>query len=134
MKKIEDGDIFGFVDEFVLNEVLHKLMITAIVNRFHCAPHEAIAIVKHSPSILADLPHLWEASDLLQRIDVTCIPGPLFPKSLAISREWNLFATDAVHVAAMKKEQISCIATNDADFSRISFLQLFRPVPTDAPA
>jgi uncharacterized protein len=127
MKRVESSDIYGFVDEFVLNEVFHKMMITSIVNRYHCEPHEAVSLIKRSPSILADLSLLWQATELLHKVNVTGIPGPFFPDAYKISREWNLLSTDAVHVAAMRKEQISFIATNDTDFSRVSLLQVCRP-------
>jgi predicted nucleic acid-binding protein len=39
----------------------------------------------------------------------------------------NLLATDAVHVAAMRKENIIHLASNDTDFSRVDFLHLWRP-------
>jgi predicted nucleic acid-binding protein len=133
LKRIESGDISGFVDEFVLNEVYHKLMITGIVNRYHCEPHEVISLIKRSPSILAELSPVWEASDLLQKLNLTCIPGPFFPDAFQISREWNLLSTDAVHVAAMRKEQISFIATNDTDFTRVSSFQVYRPASQDLP-
>lgn len=133
MKRVESADISGFVDEFVLNEIFHKMMITSIVNRYHCEPHEAVALIKRSPPILSGLPHLWEAADLLQKVNVSHIPGPFFPEAYRISREGNLLSTDAVHVAAMRKEQISLIATNDTDFSRISAIQVYRPASADLP-
>ena len=34
IQRTEEMDILGIVDEFVYNEVMHKLMITAMVNRF----------------------------------------------------------------------------------------------------
>ena len=133
LKRIESSDISGFVDEFVMNEVFHKLMITSVVNRYHCAPHEAVPLVRRLPTILADLSTLWEASDLLQKVDVTSIPGPFFPDAYRISQKYHLLSTDAVHVVAMRKEQISFIATNDTDFVRVPALQLCRPVPQDLP-
>jgi len=131
LKRIESADISGFVDEFVLNEVFHKLMITGIVNRYHCEPHEAIVLIKRSPTILADLTPVWEASSLLQNVNVTSISGPFFPDAYRISHEWNILSTDAVHVAAMRKEQISFIATNDTDFKRIPTLQVCHPAHRD---
>jgi predicted nucleic acid-binding protein len=133
MKRVESSDISGFVDEFVLNEVFHKLMITSIVNRYHCEPHEAVSLIKRSPSILADLSLLWKATDLLQKVNVTGIAGPFFPDTYRTSREWNLLSTDAVHVAAMRKEQLSFIATNDTDFLRVSALQVCHPVSQSLP-
>ena len=78
LKRIESGDISGFVDEFVLNEVYHKLMITGIVNRYHCEPHEAISLIKRSPSIRAELSPVCEASELLQKLKYHQYTRPIF--------------------------------------------------------
>lgn len=127
IKRIEDNDITGFVDEFVLNEVFHKLMITSVVEGYHCPPAQAVAVIKKSPEILNEFPSLWEACDMLKNIGVEIIPGPFFSDSMEIARQYNLFATDAVHVAAMRKEKLMDIATNDADFSRVPSLQIWKP-------
>jgi hypothetical protein len=71
-------DIQGIVDEFVYNEVIHKLMVTALVNRFHCSPQEAITSVKKTPEILKDFPALREAGEMLQAMNVKVISGPFF--------------------------------------------------------
>jgi len=127
IKRIEENDITGFVDEFVLNEVFHKLMVTSIVNRCHCSPVQAVAVVKKKPEILNEFPPLWEACDMLKNIGVNVIHGPFFSDSIEIAHRYNLLATDAVHVAAMKRENLVDLATNDTDFSRVQFLHIRRP-------
>ena len=127
IRRIEQMDIKGYVDEFVFNEVMHKLMVTALVNRDHRSPTEVIASVKDTPEILNELPELWQAGELLHAIDVTVISGPFFPEAVAFARMHRLLITDAVHVAAMHKEGIVHIATNDNDFSLVPSLQVWRP-------
>lgn len=127
IRKIESKDIIGYTDEFVLNEVFHKLMITAIVNQAHCSPQEAVLLAKKTPEIVKDLTHLWEATELLKKLDLRIISGPFYPESYSISHDFGLLATDSVHVAAMRKEKITRIASNDADFARIPLLEIWRP-------
>lgn len=81
IKRIEENDIAGFIDEFVLNEVFHKLMVTAIMNCHRCSPAEAIAFVKKTPEILRELPQLWEACEILETVNVKNISGTLFSES-----------------------------------------------------
>jgi len=97
------------------------------VNRFHCSPQKAIALVKNTPEILKDFPALWEAGEMLQAMNVKVISGPFFPESFALMQEHHLLITDAVHVAAMNKEKGIHIASNDKDFSRVSSLSVWRP-------
>ena len=120
-------DIQGMVDEFVYNEVMHKLMVTVMVTRFHCSPQKAIALVKNIPDILKDFPVLWEAGEMLQAMNVKVISGPFFPESFALMQEHHLLITDAVHIAAMNKEKVTHIASNDKDFSRVSSLSVWKP-------
>jgi len=127
IQRIEEMDIQGVVDEFVYNEVMHKLMVTAMVNRFHCSPQEAIISVKKTPEILKDFPALWEAGEMLQEMNVKVISGPFFPESFALMQEQHLLITDAVHVAAMNKEKVTHIASNDKDFSRVPSLSVWKP-------
>jgi predicted nucleic acid-binding protein len=127
MQRTEGMDIQGIVDEFIFNEVMHKLMVTAMVNRFHCSPQKAIALVKNTPEILMDFPVLWEAGEILQAINVKVISGPFFPESFTLMQEHHLLITDSVHIAAMKKEKVTHIASNDNDFSRVPWVSVWKP-------
>jgi len=127
IQRTEEMDIQGIVDEFVYSEVMHKLMVTAIVNRFHCSPQKAIALVKKRPEILKDFPALREAGEMLRAMNVKVISGPFFSESLALMQEHQLLITDAVHIAAMNKEKVTHIASNDKDFSRVPWLSVWKP-------
>jgi len=127
IQRTEEMDIQGIVDEFVYNEVMHKLMVTAIVNKLHCSPANAIAFVKKTPELLKELPALKEAGEMLRTMNVKVISGPFFPESLTLMQEHRLLITDAVHIAAMNKEKITHIASNDKDFSRIPGISVWKP-------
>jgi predicted nucleic acid-binding protein len=127
IKRTEDMDIQGIVNEFVYNEVIHKLMVTALMNRFHCSPQQAIIMIKNTPELLKDFPALWEAGEMLRAMNLKVISGPFFPESFTLMQEYHLLITDAVHIAAMKKEEITNIASNDKDFSRVPGLSVWKP-------
>ena len=83
--------------------------------------------LKRKPEILNEFPELWQAGELLQALGLTIISGPFFPEAVNLAEKYHLLITDAVHVAAMKKEGITHIATNDVDFERIPFLEISKP-------
>ncbi|MCA1916979.1 type II toxin-antitoxin system VapC family toxin [Methanospirillum hungatei] len=58
IQRIERGEIIGLINDFVYDEVMHKLMITALINRNHCSPYEAVSFIKREPEILDQLPEL----------------------------------------------------------------------------
>jgi len=127
IQRIENSEINGYCNDFVFNEVIHKLMITAFVNFYHCSPYGAVSLIKRKPEILNEFPELWQAGELLQALGFTIISGPFFPDAVNLAEDYHLLITDAVHVAAMKKEGITHIATNDVDFERIPFLEISKP-------
>ena len=51
----------------------------------------------------------------------------LFPDFIEISKKYWLMATDAIHVATMKRQGITNIATNDPDFGRVEWLKVWKP-------
>jgi len=131
IQRIERGEIIGLINDFVYNEVMHKLMVTALVNHNHCSPHEAISFIKREPEVLDELPELWQAGELLQLIDLKKISGPFFPSALSFSKKYKLLITDAVHVAGMQKDGVFHIATNDNDFRHIPSLIIYKPERED---
>lgn len=66
---------------------------------------------------------------MLQAMNMKVISGPFFPESFAIMQEHHLLITDAVHIAAMNKEKVTHIASNDKDFSRVPWLSVWKPQP-----
>ena len=104
-------------------------MITAIVNQLQCSPQHAVAAVKRNPAIIKEFPALQQAGEILRALNVKVIPGPFFSESLTFMQEHHLLITDAVHIAAMKKEEVTHIASNDKDFSRVPGLSLWKPEP-----
>ena len=42
-------------------------------------------------------------------------------------QEHYLLSTDAIHVAAMNKEKVTHIASNDKDFFRVPWLSVWKP-------
>jgi predicted nucleic acid-binding protein len=47
--------------------------------------------------------------------------------ALEFSQKYGLLATDAIHVATMKIEGLSILASNDRDFERVDWLELWTP-------
>ena len=60
-------------------------------------------------------------------IDANILNGSLFPDFIEISKKYWLMATDAFHVATMKRYGITNIATNDPDFERVEWIKVWKP-------
>jgi len=51
----------------------------------------------------------------------------VFDLALVFSQKYRLLSTDAIHAATMKMEGLSILATNDRDFERVDWLNLWKP-------
>jgi len=58
---------------------------------------------------------------------VVGIDRSIFDLALKISKKYGLLSNDALHLAIMKQEGVSTIASNDRDFSSVEWIQIWRP-------
>ena len=125
--RIEKGEIKGYTSDFVLNEIFHKLMIAEIVKKFGIAAKQVVRFVKKKPEVIAELETVWTEMEIIKGFNISILNGSLFPDFIKISKMYWLMATDAFHVATMKKHGITNIATNDPDFERVNGTKVWKP-------
>jgi predicted nucleic acid-binding protein len=122
------GKIKGYVSDFVLNEVFHKLMIAEITKKFKKNAIEAISYAKTNPEVISELETIWKEMKIIEKSNITILRNnSVFPDFVYISRKYNLMATDSFHVTVMKKHGIKNIATFDKDFERVDFIKVWIP-------
>ena len=111
----------------VLNEVFHKLMISEIAETQGIEAYNAAKLIKRDPEIIRDLRRIWEEMELLSVFGIALLNTTTYPEFVRLSREYQLSAADAAHIAAMQSNGIISMASNDRDFKRVSWLKLWRP-------
>jgi len=132
LKRIEMGEIYGFIPTIVMNEVLHRFMIAELIeNGIGRNPRDVINKVKKEPGILHSLSKTWIDTAYLYQINCSIISEKehTFTRSLNIAKEYNLLAKDAYIAAFAYTYNISHIASNDKDFSRVPWLSVWKPLP-----
>ena len=125
--RIEKEEIKGYTSDFVLNEIFHKLMIAEIVKKFGIVAKQVVRFVKKKPEVIAELETVWTEMEIIKGFNISILNGSLFPDFIKISKRYWLMATDAFHVATMKKHGITNIATNDPDFERVNGTKVWKP-------
>ena len=125
--RIEKEEIKGYTSDFVLNEIFHKLMIAEIVKKFGIAAKQVVRFVKKKPEVIAELETVWTEMEIIKGFNISILNGSLFPDFIKISKMYWLMATDAFHVATMKKHGITNITTNDPDFERVNGTKVWKP-------
>jgi len=127
LRRIEKDELMGFTSDLVLNEVFHKLMISEIAETQGIEAYNAAKLIKRDPEIIRDLRRIWEEMELLSVFGIALLNTTTYPEFVRLSREYQLSAADAAHIAAMQSNGIISMASNDRDFKRVSWLKLWRP-------
>jgi len=53
--------------------------------------------------------------------------GQIFPEFVDLSKKYHLLAMDSAHLAVMRRNDLTNLATNDADFNRVAELKIWKP-------
>lgn len=65
--------------------------------------------------------------DIINRINLEILDGQIFPEFVDLSKKYRLLAMDSAHLAMMKRNGLTNLATNDADFERVADLKIWKP-------
>jgi predicted nucleic acid-binding protein len=135
-ERIEQNEIRGATSNFVLNEVVHVVLIGKGSESLKSAKVSGIKAKLTEDANLAA--QCYKAcNDFLDYVNVLKTKGlrvievgsDVIAASLDIGKNHKLLATDALHAATCQAHDIKHIATNDADFERVTFLTVWKPVP-----
>lgn len=128
--EVESGEIRGYIPTVVLNELLHRLMIAEVIKSgFARNTKDAIKVLKHDISIIPSLDICWEELDRIfeMRFIILEENPDTFKESILISRRYSLLAKDAYIASFARSYGITNIATNDRDFERAPWLNVWKP-------
>jgi hypothetical protein len=130
LKDINYGKYSGVTSIVVCNEVFHRVMLAELFNEHNIEAKQAIKYLKNNPDVIKNLGAAKNAIENIEQIENLTILGlekGVLNLAIEFSRKYGLLATDAVHAATMKMEGLSILATNDRDFERVDWLDLWRP-------
>jgi len=127
---IESGAYNGFTSTLVLNEVLHKLILAEATNTYGLrSEHDAANVLKQDPAKIKGLSQVWKTySDIKEYpITICSCDESVLDMAIDLSNKYGLLISDATHLAVIKSEGISNIATNDTDFQRLNEIDVYKP-------
>jgi predicted nucleic acid-binding protein len=130
MKRVEQQQLQGFTSAHVLMDVSHRLMTL-----------EAIALLGWPTTGIAarlrrhhvEIPKLMVYRQAIARIpllgiQVLPITQPLVEAATGLSQHYELLTGDALIVAVMQAQVLTCIASNDSDFDRVPGITRYTPL------
>ena len=135
LEEIEEGKRIGFISPLVIDEVIYVLMIQKMKET---TPTRDVTVLKRK--MLGDK-SIWNEClnpvtaffryidhlTALGNLEILNIEYTTSKIALEISREHFLFPRDALHAACCKAHDITNIATNDRDFERVEWLNVWKP-------
>ena len=127
---VESGAYNGFTSTLVLNEVLHKLILAEATNTYGLrSEHDAANVLKQNPEKIMGLSQVWKTfSDIKDYpIRICSCDESVLDMAVDLSNKYGLLISDATHLAVIKSEGISNIATNDTDFQRLNEINVYKP-------
>ena len=129
LQYIEDRTLTGFTSALVLAETLHRLMILEATSSLQIDPKTAVRQLKAQPDLVKQLTRHHTVPDVIRGIgvEVLSLEDVDVRMSNQLKREYGLLTNDSLNLAAMRRRQLSCIATNDPDFQRVASLRVWKP-------
>lgn len=126
--KIKYGEIIGYVNPIIIEEVYHKLLILEVCDRYKKKPFEAVRFIKENPHALAEIDKPREIIDEILNYRGLRVLEIGYNVLLEAKKMFSLLlGSDAIHAATCRMFEISDIATNDGDFKRVDFLNVWEP-------
>jgi predicted nucleic acid-binding protein len=130
VQRIELQDIVGFTSTHVLSEVAHRLMTLESIKRFGWPVTGIAQRLRTHPAAVQQLVDFRQALDSIPnlRIQVLLIAPPMIAAAAAVSQQTGLLSNDALVVTVMQANGLDKLASNDADFDRVTGLTRYAPL------
>ena len=130
LEHVNMGKYHAVMSVLVCNEVFHRVMIAEVVERYGIEPKSAVNYLKKNWEVVRELNKAYDAMlniDAIENLEIVEIDREVYDIALEYSKKYGLLSNDAVHLATIKKHGITNIATNDGDFERVKWLNIWKP-------
>ncbi len=121
LKRIESGDLIGFISAAVFSDVAHRLMTLEACQAFGW-PYVGISQrLRRHPAEIQKLVKSRQALDEIIRMGIQVLPvkSRHVLQAADICRNHGILSGDGLIVAVMQDCGLTKIASNDADFDRV---------------
>ena len=129
LARCENGELNGVTSTIVVAEVMHRLMLAeASLKKLAKAP-QILKKLRESPEIVCRLTDYFIAVQAIFEMGIKVYPlsPELILNGQAIRSRYGLMANDSLIAATMREAGVEDLATNDAGFSRVEWIKVYRP-------
>ncbi len=119
LERVERKDVIGFTSSLVLDELMYKILLKTIEDRYRRNP---LDVLRKSPEqIGAQSGEVRKALSIIlgiQHLNVLSVERSHLEESVEYMEQCSMLPRDAVHLAVMKTNECADIASSDNDFDR----------------
>jgi predicted nucleic acid-binding protein len=129
IQSIESDQFRGVTSTHVLSEVAHRLMALEASQLPGWTAVKVVQRLRQNPAVLQGLTRFRLAIQtiLQSRVEVVTIAPVLIDTAAAVGQQTGLLSNDALIVAVMREHGLVNLASNDADFDRVTGLTRYAP-------
>jgi uncharacterized protein len=126
MQDIQDEKYHGFITPIVISETLFNFIKANIFKTYGARPAEVASFIKCHPEALGEI-SLDKPKELFDIFNLLPIGKLELIEGLKMVSGNSLLTNDALNSATMKINGITSIATNDNDFGRVEWMNVWKP-------
>ena len=129
LERAETEDIDAHTSTIVLAEVMHRLMVAEVIEKYDVEPRGAIRFLKENPEVIPTLEKCENAMEKIPQfgVKVLLVTVEAIFQSRELRRQYLLMTNDSLNLYVMRSNQLYDIATNDGDFERVEWLKVWKP-------
>lgn len=129
LKRVASRELVACLTAPVVNDAVHKIMCSEAKQRFNQPRAGLVNWLKANPRRARELTHAAEALRLIEALPLTLlgIDFAAFTDAQQVVRNHGLLASDALIVAAMQRQRIAHLMTNDDDFDGVPDISVWKP-------
>lgn len=130
LQNIESGVYLAATSALVLNEIVHKLILAETTKTYRLrSESEAKKLIEDKPETISSLTRVWKTYAVIRAypLVIYSIDEATMDMAADLSNKYGLFISDASHLAVMKMNGISNIATNDNDYQLAEDICIYKP-------
>jgi predicted nucleic acid-binding protein len=122
LERIENQELHGFISGHVLADVAHRLMTLEAIQQFSWPAAGIAARLRKHHGEITKLQVYQQAVARIPLLGIQVLPVDyaMLQTATRLSQQYELLTGDAVIVAMMTARGISNLASNDADFDRVT--------------
>lgn len=127
--RVENSELHGITSAAVIQEATHRLMMVEASAAVNVEVKNLPKYLKQNSDIVKQLTHHLVVPSKIINLNIEIAPPTpkLIVESQAFKIEYGILSNDSLTIKVMKELGISNLASNDLDFKRVDWLNLYLP-------